>query len=86
MKLNSAGDDASAYSISEKMSVQIRSLSQDIENVQKGKSMLDVGASGIDNIIDELRNLKELAINAANDHNTDKDRAAIQKEYSKLYN
>ena len=82
MKLNSAGDDASGYAISEKMRVQIRGLEQDVQNVQNGKSLLRVAAGGIDNIVDELRNLKELALNAANDHNTDLDRAAIQKEFS----
>ena len=35
MKLNSAGDDASGYSISEKMRAQIRGLEQDVQNVQK---------------------------------------------------
>ncbi len=81
MKLNSAGDDASAYSISEKMRVRIRGLNQDEQNVKNGKSLLKVGAGGIDNIVDELRNLKELALNAANDHNTDLDRATLQKEF-----
>ena len=36
MKLNSAGDDASGYAISEKMRVRIRSLDQDEMNVQNG--------------------------------------------------
>ena len=36
---------------------------------------------GIDNIVEELRSLKELAINAANDSNTDEDRRTIQKEF-----
>ena len=33
MKINSAGDDASGYAISERMRVQIRSLDQDNQNV-----------------------------------------------------
>ena len=81
MKLNSAGDAASEYSISEKMRVQIRGLDQDIENVKNGKSLLAVADGGIQNILDELRSLKELAINSANDHNSDQDRATIQKEF-----
>ena len=36
-----------------------------------------------DNIVDELRSLKELAIDAANDSNTDEDRKIIQKEFDK---
>ena len=81
MKLNSAGDDASAFAISEKMLTQIRSLEQDERNVKNGSSLVKVAAGGIDSIVDELRNLKELALNAANDTNTDMDRATMQKEF-----
>ena len=82
MKINSTGDDASAYAISERMRVQIRGLDQDVQNVQNGRSLLNVAAGGIDNIVEELRSLKELAINAANDTNTDLDRATMQKEFN----
>ena len=81
MKINSAGDDSSAYSISERMRAQIRSLRQDIDNVKNGRSLLKVAAGGIDNIVDELRNLKELALNSANDHNSDKDRETLNRDF-----
>jgi len=81
MKLNGAGDDASAFAISEKMLTQFRSLEQDERNVKNGSSLVKVAAGGIDSIVDELRNLKELALNAANDTNTDMDRATMQKEF-----
>ena len=41
--------------------------------------MIKIADGGIQNIIDELRELKELAIDAANDSNTDDDRAIMQK-------
>lgn len=81
-KYNSAGDAASEYAISEKMRAHIRALEQDIQNVQNGSSMLKTASGGIDNIVDELRTLRELSLNAANDTNTDKDRATIQKEFN----
>lgn len=81
MKINSAGDDASGYAISERMRAQIRSLDQDTQNVQNGKSLLRVAEGGIQSIIEEIRTLKELALNSANDTNTDLDRATIQKEF-----
>ena len=80
-KITSAADDASGYAISEKMRVLIRSLDQDRANVQTGASLLRIAEGGIQSIVDELRTLKELAINSANDHNTDTDRAIIQKEF-----
>lgn len=81
MKINSAGDDASAYAISERMRVKLRALDQDVDNVKTGTTLLNVAGGAIDNIIDELRNMKEMAINSANDHNTDQDRAILQKEF-----
>ena len=81
-KINSAKDGASNYAISEKMRVEIRSLAQDKQNVQNSSSLLKIADGSINNIVEELRNLKELAINAANDTNTDGDRATIQKEFT----
>ncbi len=80
MKINNAGDDTSGYAISEKMKTRLRSLDQDIRNTQTGSSLLRVADGAVANIIEELRSLKELALNAANDTNTDLDRATIQKE------
>ena len=81
MKIVDAQDDASAYAISERMRVKIRALDQANRNVQNGSSLLKIAEGGINNIVEELRSLKELAINAANDTNTDEDRRIIQKEF-----
>ena len=78
-KLNSAKDDASSFNISEQMRAKIRALEQDVQNVQNGSSMLKTALGGIQSIVDELRELKQLAIDAANDSNTDDDRAVMQK-------
>lgn len=83
MDFNSSGDNASGYSISEKMRVQIRSLNQNIRNVQTGNSLVAVAEGGIQSIINNLRSMKEMCLNAMNDHNTDSDRATLQKEYDK---
>lgn len=80
-KINGAGDDASGYAISEKMRVRLRALEQDTRNSQTGASLLKVAEGGVQNILEELRALKELALNAANDTNTDLDRATIQKDF-----
>ena len=80
MKINSAGDDASGYAISEKMRVQARSLGQDDMNAQNAISLLTVAEGAVQNTVDILRHMKEKAIDAANDTNSDEDRAIIQKE------
>ena len=78
-KINSAADDSASFGISEKMRAKIRDLEQDVQNVQNGSSLLKTALGGIQNIVDELRDLKELAIDAANDSNSDADRAIMQK-------
>lgn len=83
MKITGAADDASGYAISERMRTQIRSLEQDIANTQNGKSMLKVAEGAVASSVEILKTLKERAINAANDTNTDEDRATIQKELDK---
>lgn len=80
MKINSAEDDASGYSISERMRVQIRGLDQDNQNAQNAGSLLKTAEGAVSSTIDVLKTMKEKAINAANDTNTDADRATIQKE------
>ena len=80
MKINSAADDASGFSISEKMRVQIRALDQANDNTQNASSLLRVADGALSSTVDIMRTMKEKAINAANDTNTDEDRAIIQKE------
>lgn len=47
MKINHAGDDASAYAISERMRVQMRALDQDIENTKTGRNLVATAEGGI---------------------------------------
>ena len=80
MKVNSAADDNSGYAISERMQVRMRALEQADQNTQNGANMLKVAEGAVSSTVDILRSMKEKAINAANDSNTDQDRATIQKE------
>ncbi len=80
LRINDASDDASGLSIAEKMDVRLRSLEQDNQNVQNGNSMLKVAEGAMASTVDILKTMKEKVINAANDTNSDADRAIIQKE------
>ena len=82
MRINGAGDGASEYAIGSKMDVMVRALEQDRVNSETGRNMIGVAEGAIQEIINNLRTMKEMAINAANDHNSDADRATIQKEFS----
>ena len=80
MRINTAADDASPWSISERMRMRIRALDQDYQNIQNDSALMKTAEGAVSNTIEILKALKEKAINAANDSNTDEDRRTIQKE------
>lgn len=84
LKITSAQDDASGFAISERMRVRIRSLDQATQNSQNGSSLMKTAEGALGSTIEILKTLKEKAINAATDTNTDEDRATIQKEVNQL--
>ena len=84
MKINSAQDDASGYAISERMRVRIRSLDQANQNSQNDSALMKTAEGAVGNTVEILKALKEKAINAANDSNTDEDRQTIQKEVNQF--
>lgn len=85
MKINSAGDDASGYAISEKMRVKMRALGQNDRNVKNGASMLRTASGAVQEQTNLLKTIKQKVIDASNDTNTDQDREVIQKEIDHCY-
>ena len=84
-KLPTVRHDSSAYSISERMRSQIRALDQNSANTNEGIDMLQNAAAAIQSQIDIMRTIKAKVIDAANDSNTDEDRAIIQKELNQMF-
>lgn len=85
MKVNSAGDDASGYAISEKMRVKLRALEQNDRNAKNGASMLRTASGAVQEQTNLLKTIKQKVIDASNDTNTDQDREVIQKEIDHCY-
>jgi flagellin len=84
MRINRAGDDAAGLAISEKMRGQIRGLNQAVRNAQDAISMIQTAEGALNEVHSILQRMRELAIQAGNDTNTDSDRAEIQKEINQL--
>lgn len=82
MKINSAADGASEYTISTRLRSLEGALAQDVENTKTGRNIIATAEGGIQEIISNLRDMKAMVINAMNDHNSDIDRETIQKDYS----
>ncbi|MGB4472682.1 MAG: flagellin, partial [Limnochordia bacterium] len=84
LRINRAGDDAAGLAISEKMRGQIRGLKQAMRNAQDGISLLQTAEGALNETHAILQRMRELAVQAANDTNTEIDRNEIQKEINQL--
>jgi len=84
LRINSAADDAAGLAISEKMRAQIRGLDQASRNAQDGISLIQTAEGALNETHDILQRMRELAVQASSDTNTDEDRAEIQQEINQL--
>lgn len=83
-RINGAADDAAGLAISEKMTAQIRGLNQAVRNANDGISMIQVAEGATVEVTNMLQRMRELAVQAINDTNSDNDRTAIKTEYQQL--
>lgn len=84
LRVNSSKDDAAGLSIAERMTTQVRGLTQSIRNIADGVSLAQTAEGGLESITNNLQRIRELAIQSANFTNTSADRAALQLEASQL--
>lgn len=84
LRINRASDDSAGLAVSEKLRTQVRGLQVATDNAQHGISMIQVAEGALNEVHAILQRLRELAVQAANDHLTDEDRAQIQKEVDAL--
>lgn len=82
--INRAADNAAGLAISEKMRAQIRGLQQATANANDGISLIQTAEGGLNETHSILDRMRELAVQSANDTNTDEDRQTIQKEIDQL--
>ena len=83
-KINSASDDAAGFAIAERMTSQIRGLNMAAKNAGDGLSMLSAIENATNDVTDMLQRMRELAVQAVNDTNTQQDREYLQGEVSAL--
>jgi flagellin len=84
LRINRAGDDAAGLAISEKMRGQIKGLNMATKNSQDGISLIQTAEGALNESHAILQRMRELAVQAVNDTNTDSDRGQIQKEMDRL--
>ncbi|GAB7389191.1 flagellin [Bacillaceae bacterium] len=84
LRINRAGDDAAGLAISEKMRGQIRGLEMASKNAQDGISLIQTAEGALNETQSILQRMRELAVQASNDTNTNTDRQELQKEIEQL--
>ena len=83
-KINRAADNAAGLSISEKMRRQIRGLTQASTNAQDGISFCQIADGALNEVHDILKRSEELAVQASNETNMEKDREYLNQEIKAL--
>lgn len=84
LRINRAADDAAGLAISEKLRAQTNGLNQATTNAQDAISLVQTAEGALNEQHAILQRMRTLAVQSANDTNTDDDRASIQKEVDQL--
>ena len=84
LRINSAKDDAAGLAISSKMTSQIRGLDQAVRNANDAISMIQVAEGAMKEVTNMFQRMRELAVQAISDSNTNDDRAALNNEFKQL--
>lgn len=80
LRINSAKDDAAGQAISNRFTASISGLTQASRNANDGISIAQTTEGALNEVNDNLQNIRRLTVQAQNGTNSDSDRASIQDE------
>lgn len=83
-RIGSAADDAAGSAIGQRLTSRIRGLNMAVRNANDGISLLQTADSATQEMSAMLWRMKELAIQSANDTNSQSDRDALHTEFGQL--
>src|SRR5690606_21243187 len=84
LRINSAKDDAAGLAISNRFTTQVRGLNVAVRNANDGISLAQTTESALDEITTSLQRIRDLAVQSANDSNSQSDRLSLQAEVDQL--
>ena len=79
-RINAARDDAAGMAISSRLESSVRGLNQSIRNALDGQALIDTAEGAMQEQEEILQRIRELAVQSANDTNSENDRAALDNE------
>lgn len=80
LRINSAKDDAAGQAISNRFTSNINGLTQASRNANDGISLAQTTEGALNEVNDNLQNIRRLSVQAQNATNSDSDRQSIQDE------
>ncbi|PFJ17226.1 flagellin [Bacillus cereus] len=83
-RINSAADDAAGLAIATRMRARESGLAVAANNTQDGMSLIRTADSAMNSVSNILLRMRDLANQSANGTNTDKNQAALDKEFAAL--
>ncbi len=84
LRINSAKDDAAGLAISDRMTSQIRGLSQAIRNANDGISLAQTAERALQEDVKIIHRMRELALQSSNATLTSSDRKSLDEEFQQL--
>lgn len=83
-RINSAADDAAGNAIATRMTSQVRGLNQAVRNANDGISLAQTAEGGMNEIVNMMQRMRELAVQSASGTLAGGDRANLQTEVDAL--
>lgn len=80
LRINSSKDDAAGQAIANRMTAQVKGMTQAARNANDGISLVQTAEGNLNEINTNLQRIRELAVQAANDTNGTTDYASVSTE------
>ncbi len=84
LRINRAGDDAAGLAISEGLKSQVGGMTVAARNAQDGISVIQTAEGSLNEVQSILQRVRDLAVQAGNDSNSENSRKAISTEVTAL--
>jgi flagellin len=83
-RINAASDDAAGVAIASRLTAEIKGTNMALRNAMDGQALIDTAEGAHIEVENILQRMRELAVQAVNDTNSNTDRTYLQNEISQL--
>src|SRR6201992_2282755 len=84
LRINTAADDAAGYAISQSMTSQNKRIGQATRNANDGVSLAQTASGALQEVVNDLQTMRDLAVQSLNATNSDTDRADLNSQFQQL--